>query len=175
MLAFADVRPGTGTGQNLYTMPSDGSAVHQITGFTDATNGFPFGALWSPEGDALIGAGSIRGVNGLWVLPLNADATACVGNPYRLPTTPGDLIDIAGSIRVRIAPPVLFIRHDPGEVVVFWDKDVRDFVLEATLELQPGAVWISINGPYTINGGFHEVRIPEANLSAASFFRLIRP
>jgi len=146
-----------------------------LTGFSDATNGFLFGALWSPEGDALIGAGSIRGVNGLWILPLNATATACVGNPIRLPTTPGDLIDIAGSIRVGIAPPVLFIRHGPGEVVVFWNKDARGFVLETTPEFQPGAGWISINGPYTINGGFNEVRIPDANLSEAAFFRLIRP
>jgi WD40-like Beta Propeller Repeat len=175
MLAFADVRPGTGTGKDLYTMPSDGSAIHQITGFTDATNGFPFGAIWSPNGDALIGAGSIRGVNGLWVLPLDASLTTCVGTPIRLPTTPGDLIDIAGGIRVRIAPPNLFIRHDPGEVVVFWDKDARGFVLESTLELQPGVGWISINGPYTINGGFNEVRIPDANLSETAFFRLIRP
>ncbi len=174
-LAMADVRPGTGIGQNLYTALADGSGLSQITGFIDATNGFPFGALWAPEGDALIGAGSIRGQNGLWILPLNDTATACVGNPIRLPTTPGDLIDIAGSIRVGIAPPKLFIRHDPGEVVVFWDKNARGFVLEAAAELQPGAGWISINGPYTINGGFHEVRIPDANLSDAAFFRLVRP
>jgi hypothetical protein len=174
-LSFASGRGFTYTGQNLYTVAGDGSGLSQITGFNDATNGFPFGALWSPEGDALIGAGRIRGENGLWILPLNADSTACVGAPIRLPTTPGDLIDIAGSIRVGIAPPKLFIRHDPGEVVFFWDKDARGFVLETTPDLQPGAGWISINGPYTINGGFNEVRIPDANLSEAAFFRLVRP
>ena len=175
MLAFADVRPGTGTGQNLYTMPSDGSAVHQITGFTDATNGFPFGALWSPEGDALIGAGSVRGVNGLWVLPLNETATACVGNPYRLPTTPGDLIDIAGSIRVGIAPPKLFIRREPGVAIVYWDARARNFILEASAVLGPNAVWVSIDGPYPVNAGFHEVLVPNPEQLNDAFFRLRRP
>ena len=175
MLAFANVRPGTSTGQNLYTMPSDGSAVYQLSGFTDLTNGFPFGALWSPEGDALIGAGSIRGVNGLWVLPINAGANACVGNPYRLPTTPGALIDIAGSIRVRIAPPKLFIRRDPGEAVVFWDARARDFILEASPTLGADAAWSSIPGPYPINAGFHEVHIPNPESLNDTFFRLRRP
>ena len=175
MLAFADVRPGTGFGQNLYTMPSDGSSVHPLTGFNDITNGFPFGALWSPEGDSLVAAGSIRGQNGLWVLPLNETATACVGHPYRLPTTPGDLIDIAGSIRVGIAPPKLFIRRDPGEAVVFWDARARNFLLESSTVLEPGAAWNSIPGPYPINGGFHEVHIPNPETLNDTFFRLRRP
>ena len=174
-LSFANVRPGTGTGQNLYTMPSDGSEVHQLTGFIDATNGFPFGALWSPQGDALIGAGSIRGVNGLWVLPLNETASACVGNPYRLPTTPGDLIDIAGSIRVGIAPPKLFIRREPGMAIVFWDARVRDFILEASVVLRPDAVWLPIAGPYPVNAGFHEVLVPNPDQLDNTFFRLRRP
>ena len=175
MLSFADVRPGTGTGKDLYTMPSDGSAVHQLTGFNDMTNGFPFGALWSPEGDALIGAGSIRGVNGLWVLPLNETATACVGNPYRLPTTPGDLIDIAGSIRVGIAPPKLFIRREPGVAIVFWDARARNFILEASTVLGPDAVWVPIDGPYPVNAGFHEVLVPNPEQRNDAFFRLRRP
>ena len=175
MLSFADVRPGTGTGQNLYTMPSDGSEVHQLTGFLDATNGFPFGALWSPENDALIGAGSIRGVNGLWVLPLNETATACVGNPYRLPTTPGDLIDIAGSIRVGIAPPKLFIRREPGVAIVSWDARVRNFILEASAVLGPNAVWVPIVGPYPVNAGFHEVLVPNPDQLNDAFFRLRKP
>ncbi len=175
MLSFANVRPGTGTGQNLYTMPSDGSEVHQLTGFIDATNGFPFGALWSPQGDALVGAGSIRGVNGLWVLPLNETASACVGSPYRLPTTPGDLIDIAGSIRVGIAPPKLFIRREPGMAIVFWDARVRDFILEASVAFGPDAVWLPIAGPYPVNAGFHEVLVPNPDQLDNTFFRLRRP
>ncbi len=175
ILAFANVRPGTGTGQNLYTMPSDASSVHPITGFTDATNGFPFGAIWSPNGDALIGAGSVRGVNGLWILPLDASLTTCVGTPIRLPTTPGDLIDIAGSIRVGIAPPKLFIRREPGVAIVFWDTRARGFILEATAELGSGAVWVPIDGPYPVNAGFHEVVVPNPELLNDAFFRLRRP
>jgi len=175
MLSFANVRPATGTGQNLYTMPSDGSEFHQLTGFIDPTNGFPFGALWSPEGDALVGAGSIRGVNGLWVLPLNETASACVGNPYRLPTTPGDLIDIAGSIRVGIAPPKLFIRREPGVAIVFWDARARNFLLEASAVLGPNAVWMPVNGPYPVNAGFHEVVVPNPDQLNDAFFRLRHP
>jgi hypothetical protein len=169
------VRSGTGFGQNLYTVRDNGSGLSQLTGFVDATNGFPFGALWTPAGDALIGAGSIRGVNGLWILPLNADATACVGAPVRLPTTPGDLIDIAGSIRVRIAPPILYIRHEPGVVVVFWDKDARGYVLEAAADLQPGTAWFRLDGPYATNSNFNEVRVPDSTLDERAFFRLVRP
>lgn len=174
-LAVAEVRAGTGLGQNLHTVRDDGSGSSQLTGFSDATNGFPFGALWTPAGDALIAAGSVRGVNGLWVLPLNADATACVGDPIRLPTTPGDLIDIAGSIRVRIAPPVLRIRADAEDVVIFWDQDARGYVLEGTSELQPASVWIRFDGPYTVSGNFNEVRFPDSILADMAFFRLVRP
>ncbi len=174
-LSLADVRAGTGFGQNLYTLRADGSGLSQITGFMDATNGFPFGALWSPEGDALIGAGTIGGVNGLWIIPLSPDATECVGMPIRLPTTFGDAIDIAGSIRVRTAPPALRIRQDADDVVVFWDKDARGYVLEGTSELQPASVWIRFDGPYTISGNFNEVRFPDSILAEMAFFRLVRP
>jgi hypothetical protein len=175
MLAFADVRAGTGYGQNLFTMPSDGSGVHQITGFTDATNGFPFGALWLPAIHGLLGAGTLGNVNGLWIIPLNADRTACEGTPVRLPTTPGDLIDFAGSIRVGVAPPALFVRHDPGEVTLYWDAGAHGYVLESASAIQPFTEWLPIRGPYALNGGFNEVRIPDAGLSASAYFRLHRP
>lgn len=174
-LSFADVRPGTGFGQNLYTMSEDGAVVHRITGFTDATNGFPFGAIWSPAGDALIGAGWIRGQNGLWVIPIDDGTCACAGTPVRLPTTPGDLIDIAGSVRIGFTPPVLYIHRAPGEVVVFWDKAARDFVLEAAAAFEPASGWIRVDGPYTINGNFNEVRFPDSVLAEKAFFRLVRP
>ncbi len=174
-LSFADVRPGTGFGQNLFTTLADGSGLSPITGFADATNGFPFGALWSPGGDALIGAGSIRGQNGIWILPLNDTATACVGTPIRLPTTPGDLIDIVGSVRVGVALPRLFVQRKVGEVVVLWDRAAREFVLEAAASLEPGSDWVRIPGPYTLTGNFFEVHLPDAELAAASFFRLVRP
>ena len=174
-LSFADVRPGTTVGRDLYTMPANGSEAHQLTGFTDATNGFPFGALWSPDAGALVGAGMVRGVNGLWVLPINAEATACVGNPFRLPTTPGDLIDIAGSIRVGIAPPKLYIRYEPGVAVISWDTHATTFVLESTPELSPGSVWVPIPGPYAVNAGFFEVPVPNPELRDTTFFRLRRP
>ncbi len=174
-LSFADVRPGTGFGQNLFTALADGSGLSPITGFADATNGFPFGALWSPGGDALIGAGSIRGQNGVWILPLNDTATACVGSPLRLPTTPGDLIDIVGSVRVGVALPRLFIQRSVGEVIVYWERAAREFVLEATASLEPGSAWVRMQGPYAVNGSFFEVRIADPDLAEASFFRLVRP
>lgn len=174
-LSFADVRPATGLGQNLYTMHTDGSEMHRITGFTDATNGFPFGAIWSPAGDALIGAGSIRGQNGLWIIPIDDGTCACAGSPVRLPTTPGDLIDIAGSIRVGYTPPVLYIHRAPGEIVIFWDKAARNFVLEAAADFEPASGWIRLDGPYIIEGNFNVVRVPDALMAEFSFFRLVRP
>src|SRR5262249_28113176 len=71
---------------NLSTINADGSTLSQITGFGNLSNGFPSGALWAPADDSLVGAGTIFGTNGLWLLPLNASRTACVGSPIRLPT-----------------------------------------------------------------------------------------
>ncbi len=174
-LAVADVRAGTGFGQNLFTIRADGSGLSQLTGFTDATNGFPFGALWTPQGDALIGAGTIRGVNGLWILPLNAAGTECAGLPIRLPTTIGDLIDIAGSVRIGSAPPILHIRRQGGFVIVSWDRNVRDYVLQAAPEASRESAWLRVTDPVTLNGGFNEVRLAESALAGMEFFRLVRP
>ncbi|MEO6036080.1 MAG: hypothetical protein ABIQ35_12565, partial [Verrucomicrobiota bacterium] len=59
------------TGVNLWIATPDGSRIHQITALTEPTGGFPRGAIWTPDGRALVTAGRINGTNGLWVIPLS--------------------------------------------------------------------------------------------------------
>jgi hypothetical protein len=162
-------------GKNLWVVKPDGADLQQITGFTDATNGFPHGAVWAPGSDALVGAGRIGGVNGIWVLPLSEDRSACAGVPRRLPTVPGDAIDFVGSVFLPPPPPELFIRRDAAGVILYWRTSVVSLVLEATTALGPGAVWTPITGPYSAVGNFFEVGVPEASLLDAAFYRLRRP
>src|SRR6185369_4130919 len=87
------------SGEDLFVVNPDGSDLFQITGFTQV-EGFREGALWTPDGDALIGAATVGGVNGIWIVQLTSDRHACGAPPIRLPTTPGDLIDYVGTVFV---------------------------------------------------------------------------
>jgi Tol biopolymer transport system component len=182
-LAFADGNNAATAftadgGTNLYVVRPDGTDLNPITGFSDGTNRFPHGALWSPAGDALVGAGTIFGTNGVWIIPLTLDLTECDGMPWRLPTTPGDPIDFAGSVVVAPEPPQtvfgpgLFIRLDPDAVVVYWGAIYADFTLEAATDLPPSSTWTSINGPYDFDGYFYQYREPLTALQQKRFFRL---
>lgn len=165
------------TGVNLWTAASDGSNLHQITALTEPTGGFPHGAIWTPDGRALVGAGRIDGTNGLWVITLAADGSACHCPPRLLPTSAGSDIDFAGSILVAPAPqigvpPGLFIRQEPNAVVVYWSTNFEGYTLESQLNLPPNGPWMPITGPYFLSGGYYEYREPRGNLAAGKFFRL---
>jgi hypothetical protein len=183
-LAFADGNNADGAfsadgGTNLWVVRADGTDLGQISGFTDGTNCFPHGAIWTPDNSGLVGAGTIFGTNGLWLIPLTPDFMDCDGPPILLPTSPGDRIDFAGSIIV--APPPsqivvpqaigLFIRQTPNAVVVYWNTNSAGFTLESSLKL-PAANWSSIAGPYTVAGGYFEYSEMRTNLQTAKFFRL---
>lgn len=165
-------------GTNLYVVRADGARLSQITRFNDGTNRFPHGALWSPDGTALVGAGTIFGTNGLWIIPLTADLSDCLGPPILLPTSPGDPIDFAGSIVV--APPApnpagLFIRLETSAVVVYWSTNFPDYHLEYTRNLAPPVTWQPVTAFIPINGLNYEFSQPLTSLSARKFFRLHKP
>lgn len=165
-------------GKNLWVVNDDGSGLNQISGFTDTVNGFPHGAIWSPDGSALIAAGNIFGTNGLWVIPLTPDHTDCDGPPIRLPTSLGDAVDFAGSVVATPAaalppPPGLFIRQDPDAVVVYWSTNYAGFTLESATNLPSGGFWTAINGPYYLApDGYFEYREANASLRVRKIFRL---
>lgn len=177
-LAMAD-RASAGfinTGVNLWTAASDGSHLRQITALSEPTGGFPYGAIWTPDGRALVGAGSIDGTNGLWVITLAADGSACHCPPRLLPTSSGSEIDFAGS--VLVAPPMqpsvapgLFVRLEADAVVVLWSTDFAAYTLESQTNLSPDGAWMPIPGPYHLVSGYYEYR---TNLPGASqeFYRL---
>jgi len=150
----------------------------QITGFTDNTNGFPHAAVWSPSGDALVGAGTVFNTNGLWVIPLDGDCMCSLDLPVRLPTRPGDPIDFAGSVVTSAAPAVIIpqpgflIRRDPDAVVVYWGAILTGFTLETTTDLTPPATWTALPGPYATDGYFFYYSIPLDAMAAQQFFRL---
>jgi Tol biopolymer transport system component len=162
-------------GTNLYLVLADGTGLYQVTGFAAPPDGFPHGAIWSPVGDVLVGAGTVTGTNGLYVIPLD-DGCACMA--LRLPTTAGDPIDFAGSIAVAAAPPPalgkvgLFIRVDPDDLVVYWSTNFVGYVLETSGNVPPPSSWSTVNGPYLQYGFFYEYRIPRTNLLDRQFFRL---
>ncbi len=174
-IAFADslINGVLNNGPDLFVVNPDGTGLHPITSL-GGVNGFLTGAQWAPDADALVAAGYIFNTNGLWVIPLNTDRTACASTPIRLPTTPGDDIDFAGSVVAPPRQPELFIRRESGEVVVSWRRTALEFVLESTETLGVGAEWSAVLGPYAASGQFLEVRWPEGSLSATAFFRLRR-
>lgn len=165
------------SGTNLWVVRGDGTELSQISGFGDGTNHFPHGAIWSPDDSTLVAAGTIFGTNGLWLIPLTPDFLDCDGPPIRLPTSPGDAIDFAGSIAVAppaaqvvVNPPVgLFIRQTPDAVVVYWSTNYVGYALQASGGLP--ATWTPIAGPYFLDGSYFEYWESRANLPSARFFR----
>jgi hypothetical protein len=187
-LVFADGNSSASSftadnGTNLWVMRSDGTSLNQITGFSDGANRFPHGAIWGPDGDDLVGAGTIFGTNGLWIIPLTPALDDCDGPPFRLPTTPGDAIDFAGSIVVAASPsslvtttqaPGLFIRQTPDAVVVYWSTNFVGFALESETNLLSRA-WTPINGPYFLSGPYFEHWEARGSLSSQKYSRLHSP
>ena len=182
-LAFADGNSSNtaftaDSGTNLWVVHPDGTALSQITEFTDGVSGFPHGALWSPDGDALVGAATLFGTNGLWIVPLNDDLSDCGCCAMLLSTLPGDAIDFAGSIVVAAASPGvprLYVRLDTTSVVVYWNTNYPTFTLQSKPDLSPATGWQPINGPYPVNGFNFEYREPVSALAPAKFFRLQGP
>ena len=164
---------------DIYTISTNGNVVSQITALTNAADGFVHGTIWAPNGDALVGAGTIQGTNGLWIIPLTPDNQHCDCPAILLPTSPGDPIDFAGS--VIVAPvvsayiPGLFIRTIPSAEVVYWSTNYQGFTLEYTTNLGPSAVWTSIDGPYFLNDNYFEYFESTASLQPTKFFRLRWP
>lgn len=164
---------------DLYTINADGSALAQISAFTNVNDGFLYGSIWTPAGNGLVGAGSIYGTNGLWLIPLTSDGQHCDCPAKLLPTTAGDPIDFAGSVisapAATIAKPGLFIRSDENAIVVYWSTNFQGFSLQATASLNPNISWNAIAGPYFQNGGYYEYHEAKTTLAATKFFRLAYP
>lgn len=166
------------TGVNLWTANADGSNLRQITALI-APDGFPHGAIWTPDGRGIVGAGTIGGVNGLWVVPLESDGGACHCPPRLLPTSAGSAIDFVGSALTAPAPlagprPDLFIRTETNVVVVYWSTNFDGYSLEFTTNLA-GNTWSPISGPYYLAAGNYEYREARSALAADKFFRLHYP
>ena len=172
--------PYAANGQaDLFTIGADGSGLAQISAFSNVGDGFLHGAVWTPAGNALVGAGSIYGTNGLWMIPLTSDARQCDCPAKLLPTTAGDSVDFAGGVVAAPAALVvstgLLIRADTNAVVVYWSTNNPGFSLQATLTLGDTNSWSAVTGPYYLNGGFYEYHEPLAALAQDKYFRLHYP
>ena len=183
-IAVADdpnISPVINAGRNLWVAKLGAQTnVFQITALTGNTDGFPNGAVWTPSGKKLVAAGSIGGVNGLWVISLAADGSACHCPPQLLPTSLGNDIDFAGSVlatgeSVSYANLGLHIRLDPSLVVVYWSTNYEGFSLESAPEMPAGLVWSPVSGPYFQAGPNFEYRESRATLAARKYFRLHYP
>jgi hypothetical protein len=150
--------------------------LRSVSGYT-YSDGFPHGAVYSPDSQALVGAGTIAGISGLWVVPLTGDGTDCLGMPYLLPTTNGDAIDFVGSVVAAVTPlrvvqPALFLTVQTNVAVIYWSAAYQGFILESTTNLAPPATWTSLPGPYAFDGTFYQYVEPLNNLVTQKFFRL---
>ena len=162
-------------GTNLWVVHPDGTALSQISLFTDGVSGFPHGAIWSPSGTALVAAGNLFGTNGLWIIPLDADLTDCLGFPILLPTSPGDAIDFAGSIIVappQANPANLYIRRDTNSIIVYWSTNFSGYILQSKTNLPASLTWKTVGGPYLLAGINFEYHVPFASMQPAEMFRL---
>lgn len=153
--------------------------VYQITALT-GNSAFRNGAVWTPGRNKLVSAGRINGTNGLWVIPLATDGSACHCPPILLPTTPGDDIDFAGgvvasSVSVSYANLGLFIRSEPSAIVVYWSTNYDGFTLQSAAEMPAALSWTPVNGPYFRNGPWFEYHESRAALAMRKHFRLAYP
>lgn len=184
-IAVADdpnISPVLDAGRNLWVVkPGSPTTVYQITTFPNGSNGFPNGAVWSPDGTRLVSAGRMGGVNGLWVVPLTPNRDACASTPIRLPTSAGDDIDFAGSVVAASTAASylnlgLFIRFEQNAVVVYWTTNYDGFALESALAMPASFLsWTSVSGPYFRAGPYFEYRESRAALAARKYFRLRSP
>jgi hypothetical protein len=176
-----DVSTAIDAGHDLFVVSLGAQTnVFQITALAGGTDGFPNGAVWTPNGNKLVAAGRIGGVKGLWVIPLAADGSACHCPPQLLPTSAGDDIDFAGgvvaaSVNVSYANLGLFIRADPSVIVVYWSTNYDGFALESATEIPAGLSWSPVTGPYFRAGPNFEYRESRAALAARKYFRLRYP
>jgi Tol biopolymer transport system component len=181
-LASGLVSPSVDDGKDLWVAEMNGGVVSNLFQITALSSGdsFPHGALWSPGGDALVGAGTIFGTNGIWIIPLSTDCM-CSDDPIvRLPTAPGDPIDFVGSIITApenqgSVQPGLFIRSDPDtdSLIVYWSAAYLNFTLETTFDLSTTPIiWTEIPGPYDFDGYLNQYTIPISSLLQKQFFRL---
>jgi len=179
-LSFADDNSAASldTGTNLWVTTSNGSNVSRICDFQGTSNRFPHGSLWSPDSTALVGAATLYGTNGLWIVPLNPDRTDCQGAATLLPTTPGDAIDFAGSIIVAQPPPsvpqmsVQPVHPGTNSLIFVWSTNFPSYTLEYTFSLTPPAVWTLIAGPYPVVGINYQYQEAFDKLLQQKFFRL---
>jgi hypothetical protein len=164
---------------DIYTIHADGTGASQITTFNNSSDGFVHGTIWTPNGDALVGAGTINGTNGLWMVPLTADGRHCDCPAILLPTAACDPIDFAGSIVVApnaiVATPGLFIRMEPNAAVVYWSTNYQGFGLECTTNLGLNTAWTPVVGPYFLASRNFEYHEAKSGLLATKFFRLKYP
>ena len=90
-LAFLRPQPGTTTRYDVWTVPAAGGTPTRLTALLDADALGP--ALpWSGDGSAVVSAGRVYGVFGLWRIPTAG------GDPQLLPTTAGDPLTYVGAV-----------------------------------------------------------------------------
>ncbi len=151
----------TYSGYDLYKIHPDGTGQTRLTFLTGPTNHFSFGAAWASGDDALIGAATINGTNGLYRVAADGSGAISLLNIIQ----PGDPVAYVSTVTGSAAPPQLGVGLSTasGTLTISWPA------LDAVLEFAPAA-----SGPWApVPGATNPLVVTPRD--PRGFFRLRRP
>jgi hypothetical protein len=155
-------------GYNLYKIHPDGSGLTQLTFLTGTTNAFPFGAAWVAGDNALVGAATINGTNGLYEVAADGTGVISLLNIIQ----PGDPVAYVGAVLGSAGPPLSALLTPTNTVLVYWTSPSTGFNLQQNTNFNT-ASWTTPAETVNDNGIIKSVLVN--NPSGSRFFRLAKP
>ena len=155
-------------GYNLYKIRPDGTGLTQLTFLTGTTNAFPFGAAWVAGNNALIGAATINGINGLYQVATDGSGAVSLLNIIQ----PGDPVAYVGDVLGTAGPPLNALLTTTNTVVVYWASPSTGFNLQQKTAFL-SSTWTTPAETVNDNGTIKFIFV--ANPTGARFFRLAKP
>ena len=158
----------TYAGYNLYKIKPDGSGRTQLTCLSGGSDRFAFGAAWTSDGSALIGAATVGGLNGLYEAAADGSGRTAFLNI----TQPGDPVAYVGAVLGTPFPRPSISPTPTNTVVVSWPSPSTGWHLQQNTNLT-GTNWGAPAETVSDNGTnrFIVVNPP----AGQRFYRLISP
>jgi len=155
-------------GYNLYKIRPNGTGLTQLTFLTGSTNAFPYGAAWNSDGTALVGAGTINGVTGLYQIAGDGSGAISLLSIIQ----PGDAVAYVGAVLGSPGPPLTAWLTPTNTVVVYWVSPSSGFNLQQNTNLVASS-WSAPGQSIIDNGSIKFIVVN--NPAEQRFFRLSKP